>query len=48
MSVIEEMLGEQLDRIIARTELRVEQWCIHARVSRPTEMKRGQRGANSD
>ena len=30
MSVSEEMMGEQLDRIIARTELRVEQWSIHA------------------
>jgi hypothetical protein len=30
MSVSEEIMGEQLDRIIARTELRVEQWSIHA------------------
>jgi len=30
MSASEEMMREQLDRIIARTELRVEQWSIHA------------------
>jgi hypothetical protein len=31
MSASEVMMREQLDRIIARTELRVEQYCIHAR-----------------
>lgn len=30
MSTCEEMMREQLNRIIARTELRVEQHCIHA------------------
>jgi hypothetical protein len=30
MSASEEMMRDQLDRIIARTELRVEQWSIHA------------------
>ncbi len=30
MSASEEMMQEQLDRIIARAELRVEQWSIHA------------------
>jgi hypothetical protein len=30
MSASEEMMREQLDRIIARTELRVEQWSIYA------------------
>lgn len=35
MSASEEMLREQLDRIIARTELRVEQWTIHASALAP-------------
>ena len=30
MSTGEEMMREQLDRIIARAELRIEQHCIHA------------------
>jgi hypothetical protein len=30
MSASEEMMREQLDRIIARAEMRVEQWSIHA------------------
>ena len=35
MSASEEMMREQLDRIIARTELRVEQWSIHASTLTP-------------
>jgi hypothetical protein len=35
MSTSEEMMREQLDRIIARTELRVEQWSIHASALAP-------------
>ena len=35
MSTGEDMVREQLDRIIARTELRVEQHCIHARTLAP-------------
>jgi hypothetical protein len=35
MSTGEEMMREQLDRIIARTELRVEQHCIHASALAP-------------
>ena len=35
MSTSEEMVREQLDRIIARTELRVEQYCIHASALAP-------------
>ena len=35
MSASEEMLREQLDRIIARAELRVEQWSIHASALAP-------------
>lgn len=35
MSASEEMLQEQLDRIIARAELRVEQWSIHASALAP-------------
>jgi hypothetical protein len=35
MSAGEEMVREQLDRIIARTELRVEQQCIHANALAP-------------
>jgi hypothetical protein len=31
----EKMMREQLDRIIARTELRVEQYCIHANALDP-------------
>ena len=30
MSASEEMMRERLDRIIARAEMRVEQWSIHA------------------
>lgn len=30
MSASEEMMREQLNRLIARTELRIEQQCIHA------------------
>jgi hypothetical protein len=35
MSASEEMVREQLDRIIARTELRVEQQCLHANALAP-------------
>ena len=35
MSASEEMVREQLDRIIARTELRVGQQCIHANALSP-------------
>ena len=35
MSASEEMVCEQLDRIIARTELRVEQHCTHASALAP-------------
>ena len=35
MSASEEMMREQLDRMIARTELRVEQWSIHASALAP-------------
>jgi hypothetical protein len=35
MSASEEMLREQLNRIIARAELRVEQWSIHASALAP-------------
>lgn len=35
MSAGEDMVREQLDRIIARTELRVEQHCIHASALAP-------------
>jgi hypothetical protein len=35
MSASEEMMRDQLDRIIARTELRVEQWSIHASALAP-------------
>jgi len=35
MSASEEMMREQLNRIIARTELRVEQQCIHASALAP-------------
>ena len=35
MSASEDMVREQLDRIIARTELRVEQWSIHASALAP-------------
>ena len=35
MSVIEEMVREQLDRAIARTELRAEQQSIHASALAP-------------
>jgi len=44
MSASEEMMREQLNRIIARTELRVEQQCIHANALAPygEEDKRAQ------
>jgi hypothetical protein len=35
MSANEEMVREQLDRIISRAELRVEQWSIHASALQP-------------
>ena len=35
MSTGEEMMREQLDRIIARAELRIEQHCIHASALAP-------------
>jgi hypothetical protein len=35
MSASEEMMRDQLDRIIARAELRVEQWSIHASALAP-------------
>jgi len=35
MSTGEEMMGEQLDRIIARAELRIEQHCIRASALAP-------------
>jgi hypothetical protein len=37
MSTSEEMVREQLVRIIARTELRVERQCIHANALAPFE-----------
>jgi hypothetical protein len=44
MSASEDMMREQLNRIIARTELRVEQQCIHANALAPygEEAKRAQ------
>jgi hypothetical protein len=35
MFASEEMIREQLDRIIARAELRVDQWSIHASALAP-------------